>query len=127
MRLICTRTAKTRANRESGNGAGPRLQAQAGTAEANEGERLLAEGEVDAQAPPWHYDLLHVSHVSSYRWVNEQGGSLRSPRATRPPAGPTLLPSSRSSPASVRAARTAIRRLLSEKEYSWLRRLAPRL
>ncbi|MFF1742131.1 UTRA domain-containing protein [Streptomyces mirabilis] len=39
-----------------------------------------------------------------------QAGSLRSPRAARPPAGPALLSPPRSSPTSARAARTAISR-----------------
>ncbi len=46
-----------------------------------------------------------------------QGGSLRSPRAARPPAGPALLSPPRSSPAGARAARRAISRLRSEKGY----------
>lgn len=46
-----------------------------------------------------------------------QGGSLRSPRAARPPAGPALLSPPRSSPADGRAALTALRRLLPEKDY----------
>lgn len=40
-----------------------------------------------------------------------QGGSLRSPRAARAPAGPALLSPPRSSPAGARAARTAISHL----------------
>lgn len=46
-----------------------------------------------------------------------QGGSLRSPRAARPPAGPALLSPPRSNPAGARAARTAISRLMPEKGY----------
>jgi hypothetical protein len=44
-----------------------------------------------------------------------QGGSLRSPRAARPPAGPALLSPPRSIPAGARAAFMAISRLISEK------------
>jgi hypothetical protein len=47
----------------------------------------------------------------------DQGGSLHSPRAARPPAGPALLSPPRSSPAGVRAAHSAISRLRSEKRY----------
>ncbi|WFB88864.1 GntR family transcriptional regulator [Streptomyces sp. B146] len=49
--------------------------------------------------------------------LRHQGGSFRSPRAARPPAGPALLPSSRSSPAGARAARTEISYLRPEKGY----------
>ncbi len=46
-----------------------------------------------------------------------QGGSLRSPRAARPPAGPALMSPPRSSPAGARAALTAISRLMPDKRY----------
>lgn len=46
-----------------------------------------------------------------------QGGSLRSPRAARPPAGPALLSPPRSSPAGARAALKACSRLMPEKGY----------
>ena len=44
-----------------------------------------------------------------------QGGSLRSPRAARPPAGPALLSPPRSSPAGARTALAAISHLMPEK------------
>jgi hypothetical protein len=46
-----------------------------------------------------------------------QGGSLRSPRAARPPAGPALLSPPRFSPAGARAARMAISHLTPDKGY----------
>lgn len=46
-----------------------------------------------------------------------QGGSLRSPRAARPPAGPALLSPPRSSPAGARAVLKACSRLIPEKGY----------
>src|SRR4051812_5770261 len=46
-----------------------------------------------------------------------QGGSLRSPRAARPPAGPALLSPPRSSPADARAALKVCSRLMSENGY----------
>jgi hypothetical protein len=62
---------------------------------------------VAAPRDPLSYNFLY--------WV--QGGSLRSPHAARPPAGPALLPPSRSSPAGVRAALTAISHLMTEKGH----------
>src|SRR5690606_8605611 len=46
-----------------------------------------------------------------------QGGSLRSPRAAWAPAGPALLPPSRSSPAGAHAALRAVSHLMPEKRY----------
>nr|WP_254646017.1 integrase core domain-containing protein [Streptomyces samsunensis] len=54
----------------------------------------------------------------SYNLLNCQGGSLRSPRAARPPAGPALLSPPRSSPAGARTARTAISDLPSTIDAS---------
>ncbi|MFD5661382.1 5-formyltetrahydrofolate cyclo-ligase [Streptomyces hirsutus] len=80
--------------------------------------------EVDALRP---LDLIVLGSVAVNRdgarigkgagYSDIQGGSLRSPRAARPPAGPALLSPPRSSPAGTRAARTAISRLTSEKGY----------
>ena len=56
-----------------------------------------------------------------------QGGSLRSPRAARPPAGPALLSPPRSSPAGARAALRACSHLSQRTGTSWLGRSAPRL
>lgn len=69
----------------------------------------------------------HVSRHRPTKTINQsavelslldQGGSLRSPRAARPPAGPALLSPPRSSPAAVRAAHTAISRLTLEIDAS---------
>lgn len=58
------------------------------------------------------------SQQLSYNFLyGVQGGSLRSPRAARPPAGPALLSPPRSSPAGVRAALMAVSRLMPEKGY----------
>ncbi|TQJ53946.1 hypothetical protein FBY34_1692 [Streptomyces sp. SLBN-115] len=50
-----------------------------------------------------------------------QGGSLRSPRAARPPAGPALLTPSSSSPAGGRAARAAAEghKSIAAREQPW--------
>ena len=69
----------------------------------------------------------HVSRHRPTKTINQsavelslldQGGSLRSPRAARPPARPALQSPPRSSPAAARAALKAISRLMSEKGYA---------
>jgi hypothetical protein len=56
-----------------------------------------------------------------------QGGSLRSPRAARPPAGPALQSPPRSSPAAARAALLSINRMMSEMGFVKPGRSAPQL
>lgn len=84
-------------------------------AQPSRGKRCQASGE--ATTSSINRDKTSPTAQTDLQLSLLVGGSLRSPRAARPPAGPALLPPSRSSPAGVRAALKACSRLTPSRGY----------
>ena len=85
-------------------------------AQPSRGKRCQASGE--AAVSTINRDRTTTCQPSELQLsLPHQGGSLRSPRAARPPAEPALLSPPRSSPAGARAALKACSRLMRKKSY----------